>query len=219
MLADGVVEAFRLQGAFCGKFGSPLYAELLARAAEDVERGGPVARLLDGWTGNPVPDALVLRLLGAVHRLVLDGEAPELARYYPSAGGVPESPATWQAFLRLVETRADVLRPALDRHVQTNEVRRCMALLAGFLTVAATHPLPLRILEIGSSAGLNLCWDRYRYAVTSPADTRAAQHVWGDPASPVTIQSGWDGPRAIFATQAVVAARHGCDVAPLDVTD
>src|ERR1700730_12234089 len=96
MLADGVVEAFRLQGEFCDQFGSPLYAGLLARAAEDMERGGgPLVALLDGSTGNPIPDGLVLRLMGAVHRLVLDGAAPELARYYPSAGGVPESAAAW----------------------------------------------------------------------------------------------------------------------------
>ena len=220
MLADGVIEAFRLQGEFCGKFGSPLYAELLARGAEDVERGGPLARLLDGWTGNPIPDALVLRLLGAVHRLVLDGAAPALARCYPSAGGRPEWPATWTAFLQLIDSRADALRPALNRHVQTNEVRRCMGLLAGFLTVAAAHPLPLRILEIGSSAGLNLCWDRYRYAIVSQSEANAApQSVWGNPASPVLIQTGWEGSREVFATSATVAERGGCDVAPLDVTD
>lgn len=64
MLTRGIVEAFRLQAEFCARFGSPLYAELLQRAADDVERGGPVARVVDGWTGNPVSDALVLRLLG-----------------------------------------------------------------------------------------------------------------------------------------------------------
>jgi hypothetical protein len=220
MLADGIVEAFRLQGEFCGKFGSPLYAELLARAAEDIERGGPLAQLLDGWTGNPIPDALVLRLMGAVHRLVLDGAAPELARYYPSAGGVPESPAMWQAFQDIVTTRGDVLRPALDRHVQTNEVRRCAALLAGFLTISAERPLPLRILEIGSSAGLNLCWDRYRYEIAPSAGAAGApRQVWGDPGSPVTIRTVWDGPADVFATAATVLERRGCDLAPIDVTD
>jgi hypothetical protein len=221
MLADGVLEAFRVQSDFCAQFGSPLYAELLARAGDDVERGGVVARLLDGWTGKPIPDALVLRLLGGVHRLVLDGAAPELARYYPSSGGTPAWPATWDAFARVVDSRADVLRPALDRHVQTNEVRRSAALLSGFLTVAAAHALPLRVLEIGSSAGLNLCWDRYRYeSVERDAPASAvAQPLWGDAASPVTIRTAWEGPLDVFATSATVAERAGCDVAPIDVTD
>jgi hypothetical protein len=220
MLAEGTVEAFRLQGEFCTKMGSPLYGELLARAAQDIECGGPVARVLDGWTGNPIPDALVLRLMGAVHRMVLDGAVPELARYYPSAGGTPQWPAVWEAFARIVETRVDVLRPALERHVQTNEVRRSAALLGGFLTVARMQALPQRLLEIGCSAGLNLCWDRYRYEVVpiAAADAVAPRPLWGDADSPVTIRTEWDGPLAIFGTRAAVAERSGCDIAPIDVT-
>ncbi len=220
MLAPGTVEAFRLQAEFCGKLGSPLYAELLARAAEDIERDGPVAAVLDGWSGNPVPDALVLRLMGAVHRLVLDGAAPELARYYPSAGGIADGVAAWEAFRRVVTAHAAALRPALDEHVQTNEVRRSAALLGGFLTVAAERALPLRVLEIGSSAGLNLAWDHYRYEIIDAAAGAAApRHVWGDPGSAVTIRTYWQGPTDIFTAQAIVGSRAGCDVAPVDVTD
>lgn len=216
MLAPGTVEAFRLQADFCRQMGSPLYAELLTRAADDVERGGPVAALLDGWTGNPVPDALVLRLMGAAHEMVLAGAAPALARFYPSAGGEPQWPATWDAFIDLVATQRERLRPALDRHVQTNEVRRSFALLGGFLTVARTHGLPLRTLEIGSSAGLNSNWDCYRYERT---DADVPRHVWGDSKSTVAIRSAWDGADDVFATAATVAQRAGCDVAPIDVTD
>ena len=222
MLAPGTLEAFRLQADFCGQFGSPLYAELLARAADDIAAGGPLAQVLDGWSGNPMPDALVLRLMGAVHQRVLGGLAPELARYYPSAGGAPAWPAAWDAFRRVVETHGAVLRPALDRQVQTNEVRRSAALLGGFLTVAALHGLPLRVLEIGSSAGLNLQWDRYRYEVIADAAGGAAappRHVWGDTASPVTIRTAWDGALDIFTARASVAARAGCDLAPVDVRD
>jgi len=43
MLAQGTIEAFRLQAEFCGKFGSPLYEELLGRAAADIERGTPLS--------------------------------------------------------------------------------------------------------------------------------------------------------------------------------
>ena len=219
MLAPGTLEAFKLQSDFCAKFGSPLYAELLARAAQDIERGGPVARVLDGWVGNPIPDALVLRLTGAVHHLVLSGAAPELARYYPSVGGHPEWPAVWDAFLRVVDHQFATIRTALGRQVQTNEVRRCTALLAGFLTVAASQALPLCLLEIGSSAGLNLGWDRYRYDVTLPAGAGAARHVWGDAESALTIRTDWEGSLDVFANHAVVGERAGCDLAPVDVND
>ena len=43
MLADGTIEAFRLQARFCPSFGSPLYGDLLERAADDIEQGGPLA--------------------------------------------------------------------------------------------------------------------------------------------------------------------------------
>jgi hypothetical protein len=36
-------------------------------------------------------------------------------------------------------------------------------LIGGFLRVAAMTRRPLRLLEVGSSAGLNLRWDHYRY--------------------------------------------------------
>lgn len=222
MLAEGVVEAFRLQADFSPRFGSPFYAELLARAADDIERGGPIAQLLDGWEGNPVPDALALRLMGGVHRLVLDGAAPELAAHYPSTGGTPRWPDTWTAFLAVVARHHETLRAALRRQVQTNEVRRGAALAAGFLTVASRTPHPLRLLEIGSSAGLNLCWDRYRYEVVQRDDDGnelAVRHVWGDADSRVTIRTDWYGPLSVFDGSAVVAERRGCDVAPVDVTD
>jgi hypothetical protein len=221
MLAEGVVEAFRLQAEFSPRFGSPLYAELLTRAADDLVAGGPVARVLDGWEGRPVPDAVALRLMGGVHRLVLDGEAPELASYYPSVGGTPKWPQTWDAFLHVVTQHAERLRDALQRQVQTNEVRRSAALAAGILDAAAGFGHPLRLLEIGSSAGLNLCWDRYAYEVVLHDGDAAphVRHVWGERGSPVVVRTDWDGPLDVFATTTRVIERAGCDVAPIDVTD
>jgi hypothetical protein len=181
--------------------------------------------VLDGWQGLPMPAALPLRLLGAVHRLVLEGSAPELARFYPSAGGTPRWPDAWHALRALVARRTPELRAALDEQVQTNEVRRSGALLGGFLTVARATGLPLRLLEIGCSAGLNLGWDRYRYDLApcapelpAPAD---ATHVprWGNAAAAAVVRCGWHGDTSILAEGARVASRLGCDIAPIDVTD
>ena len=50
--------------------------------------------------------------------------------------------------------------------VQTNEPGRSVSLLGGYLEVARAHPgLPLRVFEVGASAGLNLLWDEFRYEV------------------------------------------------------
>ncbi len=212
MLADGLAEAFQLQAGFCHQMGSPIYAEILARCGDDLAAGGIIAQVLDGWVGRAVPDAVVLRLTGAVHRLALRGDAPGLARFYPSTGGRPEFPAAWEAFRDVVAGNFDYIRKALQQQVQTNEVSRCAALLGGFLYLADKAPLPLRLLEIGSSAGLNQNWDRYRYE-------RDGAYLWGNPASPVTIGCKWHGEPPSLAPTVNVASRAGCDIAPLDVSD
>src|SRR5262249_51556555 len=149
-----VDEAFQVQLRSCEQLGSLLYAELARRARQDLQDGGGVARLLDGWAGNPVPDALPLRLLGAAHRIVPDGRAPRLAAYFPSTGGSPRFPEAWDALRETLEINFDEVRRRLGEQVQTNEVRRCAALLGGFLQVAGRTGLPLCLREIGSSAGL-----------------------------------------------------------------
>ena len=81
---------------------------------------------------------------------------------------------------RRSRTASDELRPLVERPVQTNEVGRCAALLPGFLDVAARTGMPLRMLEVGASAGLNLGWSEYRY--------EAGDFAWGPPDSALRIE-------------------------------
>ena len=46
-VALAVPEQFRAQADWSRRLGSPLYAHLLSRAAEDYEAGGPVRELLE----------------------------------------------------------------------------------------------------------------------------------------------------------------------------
>ena len=188
--------------------GSPFYSSLLERAAADVLAGGPVWAVLDGHEGDPGPSALALRLMGSVHRLVLAGEDPVLGAHYESVGGDGNAEAAWPAFRDLCEARPDDLRALVERGVQTNEVGRCAALLPGFLTVAHETRLPLRLLEVGASAGLNLRFDRFYY--------RAGDHTWGDPHSPVDLGDVYEGTTPPFHVDATILERRGCDLAPID---
>ena len=62
---------------------------------------------------------------------------------------------------------------------QTNEIARSAMLLPGFLTVAHETGLPLELVEIGASAGLNLLFDRFHY--------RYGDAEWGQNASPARL--------------------------------
>lgn len=96
---------------------------------------------------------------------------------------------------------------------QTNEVGRSAVLLGGFLeTARATGGKPMRLFEVGASAGLNQFWDQYRY------DLGEAAH-WGDPGSPVSVRAEWAGPLPPLDASAVVAERTASDSAPVDLED
>jgi hypothetical protein len=96
----------------------------------------------------------------------------------------------------------------LKRPVQTNEVGRSAALLGGFLRVAEVFDLPLRLFEVGASAGLNLLWDRYRYESRSGG--------WGGKASPVRFANAFVDRSPPLGIKVRIADRRGCDQRPLN---
>ena len=65
--------------------------------------------------------------------------------------------------------RADIERLVATRATQTNEVGRCSALLPGLCLIASQYGWhePLSLLDLGTSAGLNLLFDDYAYTYRS----------------------------------------------------
>src|SRR5688500_13300207 len=94
-----LVEHLRWQADWCATLGSPLYADLLRHTAEKAAELWPVLAVV---AHDPLESAPALRFMGAVHRIVLEGRAPELARFYPSAGG-SESGDPREAFIAILE--------------------------------------------------------------------------------------------------------------------
>lgn len=150
MTREELIDSHRVQAGWCAKLGSPLYASLLERIAQDLEVGGRMWVALEPYLAEPRRSLLHLRFLAALHRQALAGEHPELARCYPSCGGIADPE---QALLAI---QGGPLPDKIPPTVQTNEVGRSGALLPGFLELARRTKLPLRLLEIGCSAGLNL---------------------------------------------------------------
>ena len=144
-----------------------MYDAILRRMADDVRAGGPCLGALEPHMPRSRMLAPLL-LLAAIHRKVLAGQLPEVARFYPSAGGEVDNDGLWPYLLKAVP------HAALPECVQTNEVERSRALLPGFLEVVRQTGLPLRLLEIGASAGLNLRWDHFPF-LEAPATIRVAE--------------------------------------------
>ena len=200
----------------CARLGSSLYASVIAGVAADVAAGGVCAAVLGPHAGDSFASALPLRFLGAVHRLVLEGRAPALAAHYPSAGGSP-GPGLMDAFVATVADLRPEVEARLGDGVQTNEVGRAAVLAPGYALIARRAGLPLRVLEVGASGGLNLRWDRYWY------DT--GETTLGDPASPVRFVGAWQAAagqlpdlRGPSGAAVEVVERAGCDRNPIDVT-
>ncbi len=204
----GLAANIRLVAIACEHAGSPFYGDLLTRMAGDVEAGGPVWTVLGPHAHAPFEAVHCLRLLGGVHRLVLAGEEPELAAHFPSTGGDGDAVAAWPRFRAVVAAAPAAVLDALTRPPQTNEVGRSAALVGGFLTVARDTSRPLCVLELGASAGLNLCFDRFRFEQDGSA--------FGDPASPVRFENLWEDSCPPFDASCTVAERRGCDRDPID---
>ncbi len=209
-LPGGLVDELRRQVDRC-RPSSPLYAALLTEMAADAEQGGVTASLLAPYADEPIATVPGLRILAAVHRLVLEGRLPRLAAFYPTVGGSEPPEEAWPVFRTVLVEHADELRPMIAAPIQTNETGRSAALFGGALVVAATTGLPIRLLEIGASAGLNLRMDRFAYRVDG--------RLLGDPVSPLVLDEPWIGlPRVELGTALRVVERRGCDPAPVDAS-
>lgn len=209
---SAVAAALDFQARACEMMGSPLTALLLHRMVADYKAGGVSHAMLSGWETRAPRDAVLsLRLVGGLHYLVLTGRAPALGLFYPSAGGTFREDGLWDAAEAVLRAEAPFFERFLQNTPQTNEVRRTGVLIGGFLTVAKETCLPLRCLEVGASAGLNLNWERFRYDFD---DGR----FWGDPASPVLIGTSWRGGAPDADVAATVAERAGCDISPIDLS-
>ncbi len=210
LLLDKTAERFRY---FAGKIyadRSPLYMNLALRVAEDPE--------LLGLAANAQEKAALPNLFfAAVHLLLLKGEHHQLAAFYPSLNNSSQHyDYVYPYFRSFVTEHQEEIREIMMTHsVQTNEVGRCAVLVPAFGLVAAqTKRQPLTMIEIGSSAGLTLLWDRYHYRYGEGLEC-------GDPDSPVRIECSLRGEMrpAIPEQLPKIAFRTGIDLSPIDINN
>lgn len=186
---------------------SPLYRALCPVVAADPF----VLELLVARRDGQQPSYL---LFGAVHHLVLAGAAHPLREFFPSvAGDAARDPALAGPVLRdfCRAYQGELAALIGTRLVQTNVVRRVIALRLALAAIGGAEPVHL--IEVGASAGMLLLVDRYRY--------RIGDHTYGPADARVTVDSEWRGTRPPPDLDRVppVASWIGIDLHPVDVTD
>ncbi len=208
-VSGALVEHFLQQAGWCDDYGSPFTARLIERLARDIEAGGPTAELIAGGPPWRRADRLALRITGALHAGALSGRDPALTAEYPAARPAWDMARVWPLARSFLARERAWIAGFLGSAPQTNEIRRTIALLAGFLWLAARHDREIELLEIGASAGLNLYWDRFAY--------RTASWRWG--AGPVEVSTEWTGAPPPLDAVPRIRARAACDLNPIDVRD
>lgn len=186
---------------------SPLYYHLSLAIAEDIEVLGIAEH---AHAGQPVPNLL----FAAVQYLLVADTKHPLSNYYATCCAQPSNPAdAWPVFKDFVQNRREKLIELLQtRLVQTNEVRRCALLFPAFLLATSFFDSrPLALIEIGTSAGLNLLWDKYQYSYDG-------SELFGDVTSPVLINSTFRGnrPSILKASLPQISHRIGVDLNVID---
>ncbi len=92
----------------------------------------------------------------------MEGGDPELAHFYSS---VTEHPRPLTQVDRqftdfVLANEVEIITIGASRYTQTNECRRCVALLPAVMDASFES---FHLVDIGTRAGLNLAIDRYRY--------------------------------------------------------
>ena len=203
-----VRKAFADQARWCAKLGSPFTSALCQVIGEEIDRDTAVGRRVLGHSGPPdaLGDALPLRLAGALHALVRAGDVEALAALYPP-NPMPAASDLWREVDEILRTHEATLQAWLEQPPQTNEVARSTLLMAGLCVVVEQWDLPVRLFELGASAGLNMQLDRYGY--------RYGDAAFGPGDSGLVFTPDWQGkppPRA----DVKIISRRGVDINPLN---
>ncbi|MGG4267000.1 DUF2332 domain-containing protein, partial [Peribacillus simplex] len=110
--------------------------------------------------------------------------------------------------------REEIIAILKTKLVQTNEVRRCTYLYPSFCYMFNKVNKPLALIEIGTSAGLQLFWDQYGYSY-------GTEKVYGNINSKVQLKSEIKGENQPFLLQQSppVIERIGLDLHINDLDD
>jgi hypothetical protein len=196
---------FLRQAAIVRALGSPFIAVVLETAERHLESAPRTAALISTWPGERGAAALAMRFNAAIHALARRGRHRSLATLYQRQHDDFDG-----AIAAAMAAEDDFIASWMCHPPQTNEVCRAATIIAALAVADSMFSMPFELLELGSSAGLNLNLAHYQY------DLGGVQAGASD--SRVRIAPEWRGPPPPSSAIRVVAAR-GVDLSPLDTSD
>lgn len=158
-------------------------------------------------------------LLAAIHSLLMTGTPHRLANFYPSLNGKTKLTNQNQSilctdFLDFFRKYKNKIEPLLLNNTQTNEARRCAALLPAFSELVKREKQNhFSLIEIGTSAGFLLNADQYAFDLNG-------FHL-GNTNQTQPILTQWKGKLPENLQQNFIKIDHkiGIDLNPLDIED
>jgi hypothetical protein len=208
MQRSEVEKGLHQQADHCAHNSAPGTSAICRAMVALLDGDSECGRKIANWPRGIIDDAVPLRLAGGLHDLFRRGIEPGLGAVY--SGEIADQ-AQVDALVEQVVTRHDAdLLGWFESAPQTNEAGRSSSFVAALHWLAGRVIPNFELLEIGSSAGMNLLIDRWRYdlggVISGPDD------------APVTIRPEWRGPPPPSAPFAIGSVR-GCDLNPIDVRD
>lgn len=181
---------------------SPFYAALLGELEAD-EDGAWLGEAEHAWRDRhfAVDWEAAHLLLACLHFWVLRGASEELAAVYPSCGGSGANPGG-AARRFLDRAPGEFWERVRQGMVQTNEVGRSVAWMVAAAAAFGRRNLPFHLVELGTSAGLNLVGDHL---------PQACRFV-GPDGEPATAPEGWNRVQPALT-------RAGLDLCPRRLAD
>jgi hypothetical protein len=188
---------------------SPLYQVLALTVAGDDELLALAAYARAGQQPTNL-------MMAATHEIVLANPTLAFARFFTTIAGAdvqtPQDAAReYAAFC--ADHRETLTALLAQRLVQTNEPARATAVRLALHEIAGRVSGPLTMLEIGPSAGIQLCFDRWA--------VETGGRRFGPARAPLTIVTEWRGDRPVpdLDVLPTIRERLGLDLHPVDATD
>ncbi len=208
MQTRSVPEGIEWQAQYAKDNGAPGTARVIRGLLSLLESETAVGRRMANWHGLLLEDAMLLRIAGGLHYLLLSGTDKRLEPVY--AGLTTDQETVDDLVVGMVEAFDHLLLPWLDHPPQTNEAGRSASIMAGLLWLSEKVVPRFEMNEIGASAGINTMMERFRFDLGGVAV--------GPPASLIRIVPEWRGdPPPV--DRASIEGIRGCDVKPIDLTD